>query len=47
MRQDPSSILVVDDEREMRQLLKDTLEEDHYRVVVASDGKEALTRMES
>ena len=47
MTQDPSSILVVDDEREMRQLLQDTLEEDHYRVVVASDGQEALTRMES
>ena len=47
MRQGPSSILVVDDDREMRQLLQDTLEEDHYRVVVASDGQEALTRMES
>ena len=47
MTQDPSSILVVDDEPEMRQLLQDTLEEDHYRVVVASDGHEALTRMES
>jgi len=35
MTQDPSSILVVDDEREMRQLLQDTWEEDHYRVVVA------------
>jgi len=47
MTQDPSSILVVDDEPEMRQLLQDTLEEEHYRVVVASDGQEALTRMES
>ena len=47
MTQDHSSILVVDDDREMRQLLQDTLEEDHYRVVAASDGQEALKRMES
>jgi len=47
MTQDPASILVVDDEREMRQLLKDILEEEQYRVVLASDGQEALTRMES
>lgn len=47
MTQDPSSILVVDDEAEMRKLLQDTLEEDHYRVVVASDGQEALACMES
>ena len=47
MTQDHSSILVVDDDREMRQLLQDTLEEDHYRVVVASDGQDALTRMKS
>ena len=42
MTHDPSSILVVDDEKEMRQLLQDILEEEHYRVVGASDGKEAL-----
>ena len=47
MTQAPPSILVVDDEPEMRQLLQDTLEEDQYRVVVASDGQAALTRMES
>jgi DNA-binding NtrC family response regulator len=47
MTQEPTSILVVDDEREMRQLLQDILEEDHYRVITASDGQEALTRMES
>ncbi len=47
MTQDPSSVLVVDDEPEMRQLLQDTLEEDHYRVVVAADGQEAMTCMES
>ncbi|MDH5586139.1 MAG: response regulator, partial [Nitrospirota bacterium] len=47
MTQDSFPILVVDDEPEMRQLLQDTLEEEHYRVVVASDGQEALTHMES
>jgi DNA-binding NtrC family response regulator len=47
MTHDPSSILVVDDEKEMRQLLQDILEEEHYRVVVASDGQEALAHMES
>ncbi len=47
MTQDSFSILVVDDEPEMRQLLQDTLAEDHYRVIVASDGQEALTRLES
>ena len=47
MTQDSFPILVVDDELEMRQLLQDTLEEEHYRVVVASDGQEALTHMET
>ena len=47
MTQETRSILVVDDEPEMRQLLQDILEEDQYRVVVASDGQEALTCMES
>ncbi len=40
------SILVVDDESEMRMLLRDILEEDHYRVITASNGQEALTRMD-
>ncbi|MDH5563921.1 MAG: sigma-54 dependent transcriptional regulator [Nitrospirota bacterium] len=47
MIQDPASILVVDDDREMRQLLQDILESENYRVVLASDGQEALARMES
>jgi len=47
MTQDTASILVVDDEKDMRQLLQDILEEDHYRVVGASDGQEALAHMES
>ena len=32
MTQDLSSILVVDDDQEMRELLQDTLKEEHYRV---------------
>ena len=47
MTQDPPTILVVDDELEMRQLLQEVLEEEQYRVVLASDGKEALNRMQS
>ena len=47
MTQEPSAILVVDDEKEMRQLLRDTLEEEQYRVVVASDGHEALICMKT
>jgi DNA-binding NtrC family response regulator len=40
------AILVVDDEPEMQQLLRDILEEEQYRVMVASDGHDALNRME-
>ncbi len=47
MTHDPPSILVVDDEREMRQLLQDILEEEQYRVMTASDGEEALARLKS
>ena len=47
MALDSSSILVVDDEPEMRQLLQDILGEEQYHVVSASDGQEALARMES
>ena len=47
MTQETTSILVVDDEPEMRQLLQDILGEDHYRVVAASDGQDALNQMES
>jgi len=47
MTKDSQAILVVDDEPEMRQLLRDILEEEHYRVMVASDGHDALNRMET
>jgi two-component system response regulator MprA len=38
----PACILVVDDEPEIRQLLKEVLELDGYRVTPAADGREAL-----
>jgi DNA-binding NtrC family response regulator len=41
------SILVVDDELEMRQYLKELLEEEQYHVAVASDGHEALRNLEN
>ena len=36
------SILVVDDENQIRRLVRETLEQAGYRVTEASDGKEAL-----
>lgn len=39
-------ILVVDDEREARELLKDFLEAKGYAVVTASNGAEALTAVQ-
>ena len=41
-----SNILVVDDEPEMRQLLRELLEEEGYHVEVASHGQEAIDRMD-
>lgn len=35
-------ILIVEDEKEIAELLKDYLEEDHFEVIVASDGREAI-----
>jgi len=35
-------ILIVDDEEEIRLLLKDFLEKHNFEVVVAADGKQAL-----
>lgn len=36
------SILVVDDEEQIRRLIRETLEQDGYRVIEARDGREAL-----
>jgi DNA-binding response OmpR family regulator len=38
------TILVVDDEPTLREMLAEALEADGYRVVVAADGREALSR---
>ncbi len=35
-------ILIVEDEEEIAELLKDYLEEEHFEVIVASDGREAI-----
>ncbi|MBI4208411.1 MAG: sigma-54-dependent Fis family transcriptional regulator [Deltaproteobacteria bacterium] len=40
------SILIVDDEQEMRNFLKDLLSFEGYTVETAADGKEALRKME-
>jgi CheY-like chemotaxis protein len=36
------SILVVDDEQQIRQLIRETLEQAGYHVTEARDGKEVL-----
>ena len=40
------TILVVDDEENIRLLYKEELEEDGYNVLLASDGQEALEKIE-
>jgi DNA-binding response OmpR family regulator len=39
-------ILVVDDEQKVREMCKDFLEEEGYKVTIASDGQEALEKMD-
>ncbi len=41
------TILVVDDEESIRLLYREELEEDGYRVILASDGREALRQVKS
>ena len=41
-----NSILIVDDDQEMRDLLKDVLEDHGYPVAVAREGREALEHLE-
>jgi len=41
-----SKILVVDDERSIRNTLKDILEHENFEVILAEDGLEALDKME-
>jgi len=46
MVENQTSILVVDDELSMRELLEYMLEKEGYRVICAANGKEALSRIE-
>lgn len=47
MSQDQPLILVVDDEPDIRELIKDILEDEDYRVVIASNGEQARIEFES
>ena len=38
----PATILIVDDSRTLRTLVRGALEADHHRVVEAADGRQAL-----
>ena len=40
------SILLIDDDRSLRELMKMSLEAEGYEVMVAADGKEAVTLVE-
>ena len=40
-------ILVVDDDRDTREMLRNVLELEGYRVAMAADGREALERLRS
>lgn len=40
------NILVAEDEADLREILKVTLEQQGYRVILASDGDEAIQKME-
>lgn len=42
-----SKVLVVDDEESVRQMLKDILEDDGHRVILAENGKDALVNIET
>jgi DNA-binding response OmpR family regulator len=41
------TILIVDDDKNLRKLYKNELEADGYRVTLAADGREALTLVAS
>ena len=44
---DANSILIVDDDPELRNLMKDILEDQSFQVTVARDGKEALSFLDN
>ncbi len=43
----PATILIADDSRTVRDMVRATLEADHHTVVEAADGREALTAAET
>ncbi|NPA24925.1 MAG: response regulator [Deltaproteobacteria bacterium] len=45
MREKPFTILVADDEENIRLLYSEELEEEGYKVIAAADGEEALTKV--
>jgi len=45
MPEPKGTILVVDDDQDMRALLCDELQERGYRIAAASDGREALKKL--
>ena len=47
MTQDPHTVLVVDDNPDMRSLLQDILEDQNYQVTLAQNGQEALKQLGS
>lgn len=47
MSQDQPLILVVDDEPDIRELIRDILEDEDYRVIIANNGEQAREAFES
>lgn len=47
MSQDQPLILVVDDEPDIRELIRDILEDEDYRVIIANNGEQARQAFES
>jgi len=47
VRNTQSSVLIVDDDRLIRELLSATIEREGYKAVAAADGKEAIAIMEA
>ena len=45
MREKPFTILVADDEENIRLLYSEELEEEGYKVIAAADGEEALSKV--
>jgi CheY-like chemotaxis protein len=41
----PKSVLIVDDETDLRESLREVLEDEGYQVQVAADGREAMARL--